>query len=346
MSIADGIVKVSITRQTGGLATKNFSTIMFLSKTATNVYKEYASASEVSVDGYSDTSDEYLSALSCFSQEQTPLKFAIGQWDSAGGDTITEALEAINVVSDKWYGLVIGDISVPADIVLAGTWARANKKFMFTAQNEAESLVDPDTTSVVYLLNNGGTVSDITYNSVVRNSTAQGFIDVAKAVYHLTRTPGSYVPAFKTLSTATPDALTGSQSGVLEGKQCNSYQEVSGRNMMLYGLATGSEPEWTDTYIGIDWLQARIQEEVMLLLANSPKIPYTNAGVAQIDSAVSAVLKRGVDNGFIASFTTSAEDTADQSAVDRAGRIYNGLTFTATIAGAIQSVTIKGIVRV
>ncbi len=345
MSDLDRIIAVNITRQSGGIQTKNFSTIMLLSKDATDVYKEYASPTEV-LDDYTSTDPEYYASLNLFSQALAPQKFAIGQWDAVGGDSVTDALTAINSLNDQWYGLVVIDTTTPADIVTAGTWARANKKFMFTGTNEASALIDPDTTSTPYLLNNGGVVSNITYNEKSRDASAQGWQDLAEAVYHLVRTPGSYTPAYKTLASCTPDELTGSQVGVLLGKQCNIFHDVAGRDVMEQGYATGSEIEYTDTFIGIDWLQARIQEEVFLLISNSPKIPYTDAGVAQIESAVSAVLKRAVDNGFLADFETVAEKTADQSTSDRAARTYNGLTFTATLAGAIHYVTINGTVRV
>ena len=344
MSDLDRIINVNITRQTGGIATKNFSTILLLSQDAVVRHKEYFSSTEVA-DDFTTTSEEYYAAVNLFSQSTTPTKFAIGQWDSVGLETITDALVAINTVNDQWYGLVSIDTTA-ADMVLASTWARANKKFLFTATTEAAALVDPDTTSLPYLLNNGSNVSNITYNATSRNGTAQGYQDLAEAVYHLVKTPGSYTPAYKTLATCTPDVLTGSQVGVLLGKQCNIFHSVSGRNVMEQGLATGAEVEYTDTYIGIDWLQARIQEEVFLLLSNSPKIPYTDAGVAQIESAVASVLKTAVGNDFLADFVITADATADQSTSDRASRTYNGLSFTATLAGAIHYVTINGTVRV
>ncbi len=344
MSDLDRIVNVSIELQSGGITTKNFSTIMFLSKTATNVYKEYASTKEILDDGYTDTSDEYLSAQSCFSQAIKPPLFAIGQHDSVGGDSITVALSAINAVSDKWYGLVIGDISVEADIVSAGTWAKDNKKRLFTVTNDVDALVTGDVTSIVYQLNNGGVIADVTYNAVARNSTVQGFIDVAVATYHLVRTPGSYSPAYKTLTSCTPDALTGSQVGALIAGQCNMYHEIAGENRMEQGLSTGSVKEYTGTYIGIDWLYARIQEAEFTALSNIPKISYTNKDAAILDAELSAVLQTAVENKFLASFKTTAEDTADQSVSDRAGRIYNGLSFTSTLAGAIHYVGISGTV--
>lgn len=346
MSDLDRIINVAITRQTGGIATKNFSTILLLSKDASAVYTEYASAAEVADGGYSTTSAEYYAALNLFSQAITPQKFAIGQWDAVGGDSITDALVAVNSVNDQWYGLVIVDTSTDADIVSAGTWARANKKFLFTGTAEADTLVDPDTTSVPYQLNNGGVVANCTYNAKSRDASVQGWQDLAEAAYHLTRTPGSYTPAYKVLASCTPDDLTGSQIGVLIGKQCNLFHEVSGRDVMEQGLATGSEVEYTDTYIGIDWLHARIQEEVFLLLSNSPKISYTDAGVSELESAVGSVLKRAVDNNFLADFAITAEAVTDQSTSDRASRTYNGLSFTATLAGAIHYVGITGTVRV
>jgi hypothetical protein len=346
VSDLDRIINVNITKQSGGIQTKNFSTILLLSKDATVVYKEYGSSTEVADDGYATTDPEYYAAVNLFSQAIAPTKFAIGQWDAAGGDTVTDALTAVNSVNDQWYGLVVIDTSTPADIVSAGTWARSNKKFMFTGTAEADALVDPDTTSTPYLLNNAGVVSNITYNAKSRDASVQGWQDLAEATYHLVRTPGSYSPVYKTLASCTPDILTTSQTNTLLGKQCNVYHEISGRDVMEQGLSTGSTVEYTDTYIGIDWLQARIQEEVFLLLSNSPKVSYTDAGVAQIESALASVLKTAVDNEFLSDYVIEAEATADQSTTDRANRTYNGLTFTATLAGAIHYVTINGTVRV
>ena len=101
--------------------------------------------------------------------------------------------------------------------------------------------------------------------------------------------------------------------------------------------------------IGVDWLQARIQESVFYRLINRKKIPMTRAGAALIESEIRAVLGTGVANGLIADDTPFTVVSPDPLAIpeqERAARRLGDFTFAARLSGAVQYVTIRGIVTV
>jgi hypothetical protein len=123
-------------------------------------------------------------------------------------------------------------------------------------------------------------------------------------------------------------------------------------------LQTSEGKDTSGTYLdvqrSIDWLQARIEENIMfVLLNNSGKIPYDDTGIAIITNTLQGVLKQAVSAGVIAKdeagngiFTVTAPKRADIPANDRANRYLPDVNFDATIAGAIHTVAINGVLRV
>ncbi len=104
-----------------------------------------------------------------------------------------------------------------------------------------------------------------------------------------------------------------------------------------------------DLQRGIDWLEARIGEAVVVLQNTVDKIPYTDAGVAQIQSVITPVLGDAITRGVAAPLLDSvsgelyritAPSVASQSAADRAARIYRGLEIQLQFAGAIHKTEI------
>ena len=270
-------------------------------------------------------------------------------------ETISEALDEILNVNTSWYGFSLLS-ALPADIVSAGSWAISNKKFQFAASADA-NIKDQDsvtdTTSVAYLLNNAGNPKTaLTYNdearTAVSGSEALGFIDSGFMSNLLARVPGSYTAEFKTIVGASADDLTGNQTSNITAKNTVFYNTVAGVNVTQNTRVTdgNAKGEWIDTIIGIDWLEARIQEAVFLAKVNNGKIPYTNVGAAIIEGAVDSVLAQAVENGFLSEYETSIEPVEDQSQQDRIDRKYDGCSFSAVLAGAIHTTIINGTVRV
>jgi hypothetical protein len=78
--------------------------------------------------------------------------------------------------------------------------------------------------------------------------------------------------------------------------------------------------------------------------SNQPKVPYTDAGIQQIVSAVNAALQAGVNGGIIASPNVTYPTVASISSATKATRALNNVAFTAKLVGSVQTVPISGIV--
>lgn len=99
--------------------------------------------------------------------------------------------------------------------------------------------------------------------------------------------------------------------------------------------------------IGVDWMQARMQEQIFYRIATKKKIPYTAAGAMIIEAEIRSVLSQGVANGLIAdapSYTVQSPDVLAIPEVQRAQRVLGDFRFTARLAGAVHSVIVRGVV--
>jgi len=157
--------------------------------------------------------------------------------------------------------------------------------------------------------------------------------------------PGSYTAAYQSLSTITVDNLSPTQRINALAKNTMTYTEVGGANITEEGKV--AEGEFIDIIVFVDWIDARITEGVYQLLVSSPKIPYTDSGIASIQAVIDQVLTDGIGLGGIAidpAFTISVPIAADVSAGDKAARTLNNVTFQATLTGAIHIININGTV--
>lgn len=173
------------------------------------------------------------------------------------------------------------------------------------------------------------------------------FLGAAWAGKVLPQDPGSATWKFKTLAGITPSTLTATQIGLLEGKNVNYYSTIAGINIMQQGKSASGE--FVDVTQGIDWLTQRLMERIFGDLANSLKIPFTDTGIGVIESDVRAQLREGINVGFLAASPEPVVTVPKASAVSTANKALRKLTgveFSATLAGAIHSVTITGTVSV
>jgi hypothetical protein len=107
--------------------------------------------------------------------------------------------------------------------------------------------------------------------------------------------------------------------------------------------------EYIDVVRFIDWNNIRMQEAQAFTILSSEKIGYTDAGVSTLLAQVSKVLDIGVAAGGWTSDpypTCTAQLVATVPVLDRAARAYNGISWEATLAGAIHLNNIRGQVHV
>lgn len=331
------IVNVQIDRQTETVDRASFGTPLFLVEVETvdERVKAYSNPDAV-LEDYAATDVAYLMAQAAFSQEIRPSRIMIGQ--KADAETYVEALTAISDTDNNWYGLAIESVT-ESDILLVAAYIEARTK-IFAARSLDADIITNATDDVASLL------EAAEYNRtflMYHGAAATSYPDAAWLGNCLVRDPGSQTWMFKTLNSITPDTLTAGQSDYALGKNCNVYVRIAGVNITQQGKMAGGE--YIDVIRGIDWLTARIKERAFTRLINAPKIGFTNAGIAVIETAVREQLDIALDQDLIApepGYTVTVPDVLDTDELDRQNRQLKGVRFRARLAGAIHYAEIRG----
>ena len=312
-------------------------------------------------------SQEYNAALACFSQSPTPSQFMIGQKKT--GESYATALDACATVNSNWYSFAINS-RTQADILGTQTlgvwsggaaqWAEANGKIFFVADNNANdgapsSAYSTDTSTLGILSGLGLFRTFFVWSGGATNGTAPlAFPEIAAFYSTGTYTPGSYTNAFKALAGITPDtgseAFTTTFSDVVRGtdgspapKFGNTYELVGGYHWLLDGKVVGNE--YYDVIVFRDWLQNHLTMDVLALLNNNPKVPFTDNGIHAVKNIIQSDLEQGITNGGISpdvAYSITVPKSSAVSSSDHASRKLTGVSFTANLAGAIQAISITG----
>lgn len=259
-------------------------------------------------------------------------------------DTTTDAnyddeLTAVETIDNDFYFIAI-DSSSEANNDLVAAWTETRTKmFVFHNSDYAEKAGTGTQFSDLETLGYDRTVG------VFADSAAE-YAQCAAIGRAAPKNPGSITWKFGAGDGVTAVTLTTTQESNLIGNNANYYTEVAGITYFTEGVTASGE--FVDIIHGIDWLTARIQERVFSVLVNSDKIPYTNAGVNTIKSAILAVLKQAVDRGFLVAntLTVTAPNVADVDPADKAARLLPDVKFGADLAGAIHKVSITGTLAV
>lgn len=192
------------------------------------------------------------------------------------------------------------------------------------------------------------------------------FAAAAWAGARLPYAPGSETWMFAQLAGVTPVSLTATQRQNLLGKNCNYIYSVGGVSITALGdtaLGATSAPGFIDYVRGKDWLQSRIQNRIFVAItspanttnpatgAGSPpqaKIPFSDAGIGAIEAELRGALAEGVAVGFLLSNpapTVTVPKAAAVTLANRNARNLSPITWTATTAGAVHSVSIAGVLN-
>jgi len=268
------------------------------------------------------------------------------------GVNVGTALQAIEDENPDWYGVLVVDMA-QTTVLAAAAWVEARRKLYGTVVPDGAGNADPkaaflptstDIAAQLRNLNRARTFVLFSFNP-------QQFSDAAWMGDQFPFDPGSSTWKFKTLSGATVDTLTSTQSTNLRGdgtgRNANTYERMGGRDITREGRVAAGE--FIDVIIFVDWLQARMTERVFGVLANALKVPYTDSGVQAIVTEVRAQLSDGVAVGGL-SPDPAPEVTfpcvRDIPTNDRANRFLPDIRFKATLAGAVHAVEITGTVSV
>lgn len=255
-------------------------------------------------------------------------------------------LTEINNVNDTWYALIATSRDV-ATVKSIADWVESRIKIFGTASSDPTIINSPagtDLTSIAAQLNSGGYARTFV---MYHQDADYDFPEAAWFGAVLPLTPGSETWKFKALRSISYSNLTTTQSNTALAKKANTYEFVGGVGITSNG--TVAEGEYIDVIRGIDWLSSRIQEYVFSVLVKNPKVPYTDAGIATIQAEVMRALSQGVSNDLLTDDPAPVVTVPRASEVpptDKANRILRDVRFTATLAGAIHAVRIRGTVSV
>lgn len=341
------IVEVHITRETAQIDTASFS-IPLLVVTLPDVGGDPADVTErvqvfssalAVATKFGDDSTAHVMAKALLGGQTRPSIFMVGVKTEA--ETYTAAVNACIEYNNDWYMLAI-DSKEEADIKAVAALVQATRK-MFAASSADIKIIDPaDKTDIGTFLKD--TAYDRTFLTYHTKAVTQ-FPEVAWMGGQISEVPGSNTWAFKSGPGVTSDRLSSTALEALNDKNVNYYNTVGGIAMFRNGNT--SQGEWIDTMILVDWIQARMQEQIFYRIATKKKIPMTQAGAMIIEAEIRSVLSQGVANGGISdapAYQVQSPDIVNIPEVQRAQRVMGDFKFQATFANAAHRVKVRGVV--
>jgi hypothetical protein len=263
--------------------------------------------------------------------------------DTTVDSSLATEVGEIDALYPSWYGLILADPQSKARVTALAAYVETKEKIFGVTSFDGENGVTSTTTSVCYALNAAG--YNRTYVLYSNDQTTRGAAHWMGTMFALDA--GSATWANKGLSGLTFDTLTTTFEANIKLSKGNTYTKINGVSITREGtMASG---EWIDAIRGRDWFVAEVRANVYGLLVNAPKVPFTDGGILLVTKEVEAAQTAGVQRGFLAAdpapFVT-APLAADVTDANKIARILPDVYFEQTLAGAIHSVVLYGVLKV
>lgn len=266
----------------------------------------------------------------------------------AGASAVGADLIAINDEDSVWYGLVMVE-RVKQTQLDAAAWTEANEKLFITATSEAAVLDANNTTDLLSVLK---ATRYYRTAALFHTNAATEYPDAAWAGRVFTINPGAETWALKQLASVTPSPLTATQKQTVVNKGGNTFEFYQSQ-IALTNPGKVAAGEWIDVIRFRDWLKDTIQTNMVQMMINRDKVPYTDHGIQLCVNNLRKSLQEGQNVGGIApdeldasgntvpGFVITYPRSVELSANVKASRVLD-LGFTARLAGAIHVVEITG----
>ncbi len=247
-------------------------------------------------------------------------------------------LAAIKLADTDFYAVYNMFNSNGMAVAIAG-WVESNKKFFMMDTNESRS--------ITAAVSSSDTIDDLKTAARLRTACMYHHRpdQMAGAAWLgkvLPLTPGSETWADKPLSGVDPSPLTDTHRANLVAKYANGYESVGSQGITFQGMT--SSGEWIDAVRFLDWFENTVATRIFNVKLNADKIPFTNAGIATIESELRGSCAEGERAGGISPGWTvvcpDADDTTQVTAANRAARELNNCFANFSLAGAVHLVNI------
>lgn len=274
------------------------------------------------------------------------------QWDvitpSVTVGILAADLGAIKDEDNAWYVLHLTE-RTNARVLLAAEWTETQEKLFVVASQNSDILTPAISTDIISLLKASQYFrTAISYHGKANTESA----DVAWASRVLTIAPGGDTWALKKLASVTPDKLTATNRVTIFGKNGNTFEYYQS-SIALTGAGKVAGGEWIDVIRFRDYLKDLIQTNLVMLMINRDKIPYTDGGIQLLANNLIGSLRTGQNVGGIAPDEIAADGTkrpgfnvtiplsSEIDDITKASRVVY-LKFNARIAGAIHVTDVSG----
>lgn len=266
----------------------------------------------------------------------------------SAGTAVGDDLDAILDEDARWYGLVMTE-RVKQTQLDAAEWTEANDRLFITATDEADVLNPALATDLISVLKNTRYFRTAV---MFHTNAATEYPDAAWAGRVFTIQPGGETWALKGLASVTPSPLTATQRQTVINKGGNTF-EFYQTQVALTNPGKVAAGEWIDVIRFRDWLKDTIQVNMVQMMINRDKVPYTDQGIQLCVNNLRKSLQEGQKVGGIApdeldaagatvpGFILTFPRSVELASSIKASRILD-IGFTARLAGAIHVVGVAG----
>lgn len=306
---------VVIERKTVGVSERGFGTILIYDK---SIEKDYTIVTPETMGELLDKESKmYKIATRLFMQSPAPQEVAV-----YGGTDLDK------IVNKDFFFITSTDNSVETIKELGEFAAVQNKMYGVTVNSEED-------VKALYK-----EVNDNTF--VVYHDDEESFAGEALAVV-MSYNVGGKTGKFKRLNGVKEADVSGTLLKELTDNNINTYVSKLGVLQTTEGVTLSGE--YIDVMLGEYWIRFRMEERMMHLAMNNDKIPYTNRGIAMMVGVVESVLKEAVTRDIVVEdqYIIDYKRREEVSANEVANRDYSHIKWAATLAGAIHTGTIYGI---
>lgn len=298
---------------------------------AEDSYKEYSKLSEL-VTEYDENSEVYAAASKLFAQNDAPNKIAV----LAMTEFSSAKMEAY--ATKGWRQLVL--VGTHADVISIAQYVEGNRNLMLFG-----TVKTMDELTELYK-----SVSQYDRTFIVYHTT-----DAYAAAAVVGATAGLYAGSF----TYKNVKIKGVQAMELSATEIEAIHKLGAITIVeKVGDIVTSEGkvasgEYADNVDSKDYVVQNIAYKTQKVFNNNNKVPYTNQGIAMLETAVIEALKDAHNNGMIAdnedgtpAYSTDFALRADTTETDRATRNYPYGKFQFAISGAIHNAIVNGTITV
>lgn len=339
MAQIEEIIEVTAVNSAQSISQKGFGTGLFVTDNVpgsfNDVLRIYSDTKAILDDGFLSTDNAYIAASAFFAQEPRPSQLIIApitKKDDGKIDDWPTALSKISNVNDDWYGLATYT-KKDDEIISIAKYIDTTAKIYAVATSDPASRDNP-------FKETGKDLGSILKKSAFKNTAwmhseeASKFAECAKLGQCLAYKAGTATIAYKTLSGIKSDSLSRTQSENIFAKNGNTYQMIAGVNVTRYGTLCDGTP--IDIKIGLDFIKARVQENIFFVLKNSKKVLFTESGIVTIQNCIHEVLENA--NEIVSEYKVEMPKPAKISKNIKAKRILDDIKIDLILTGAIHKV--------